>query len=42
MRFTRLGRCKLTGIRSPSELIEQGGGDRLKDAPYEQITDCLP
>ena len=42
MRFTRSGRCKLTGIRSPSDLIEQGVGDRLKDVPYEQITDCLP
>jgi hypothetical protein len=42
MRFTRTGRCKLTGIRSPGDLIEASGGDRLKDAPYEQITACLP
>ena len=42
MSFTRSGRCKLTGIRSPSDLIEAGPGVRLKDAPYDQITTCLP
>jgi hypothetical protein len=42
MRFTRSGRCRMTGIRSPSDLIETTGGVRLKDTAYEQITSCLP
>ena len=42
MRFSRSGRCQLKGIRSPSDLIEDAVWVRLKDAPYEKITNCLP
>ena len=42
MRFTRTGRCQLTGIRSPGDLIVSDPWNRLKDGPYEQITTCLP
>jgi hypothetical protein len=42
MRFSRTGRCQLTGIRSPDDLIDWSSWNRLKDGPYDQITACLP
>jgi hypothetical protein len=41
MRFTSRGRCWIRNVRSYSDLIETTPLLRLKDGPYEQLTDCL-